>query len=140
LTSTLFILKHEHASFIVQKLIRKGFTMCDRGENQTFVTKHIWHCLDSLRQNVLCQADDTPMPAARAHHVGDGELRKCRSWDKIAAWAKRPDQNACYRFNDYQEAANTLELFEFCPVYSPYRLVMEAYFEYHGHKGSYGRP
>ena len=85
----------------------------------------------------MCTADDTPMPAAVAHHVGDGQIRRCRDWNKLMDWATRPDQHACHEFDDYREATNTLELFAHCPKDSPYRPVMEAYFEYHGHKEAY---
>jgi len=85
----------------------------------------------------MCTADDTPMPAAVAHHVGDGQIRQCRDWDKLILWATRPDQHACHSFDDYREATNTLELFAFCPDDSPYLPVMKAYFEYHGHKDAY---
>lgn len=77
------------------------------------------------------------MPAPVAHHVGDGQVRQCRDWNKLTAWATRKDQHACYDFDDYREATNTLELFAFCPKDSPYRAFQEAYFEYHGHKDPY---
>lgn len=55
----------------------------------------------------------------------------------MAAWATRPDQHACYDFDDYRESTNTLELFAFCPQNSPYRSFQEAYFQLHGHKDPY---
>jgi hypothetical protein len=85
----------------------------------------------------MCTADDTPMPAPVAHQGGDGQLRRCRDWDKLISWATRPDQHACYEFDDYREATNTLENFAFCPPESPYRKFQEAYFQYHGHKDAY---
>lgn len=105
--------------------------------DQTFTTDHVFHCLDGLRQDIMCLADDTPMPAEVAHHIGDGQVRQCRSWDKMKAWATRPDQHACHRFDDYREATNTLELFAFCPHDSPYRATANAYFQLHGHKDPY---
>lgn len=120
-----------------QKLIRKAIVSKHNNDSQTFNLHHLLHCLDGLRQDVLCTADDTPMPALTAHHVGDGQLRQCRNWNKLRAWATRKDQHACHAFNDYREATNTLELFAHCPEDSPYRPVMEAYFEYHGHKDPY---
>lgn len=77
------------------------------------------------------------MPAPVAHHVGEGQVRQCRDWNKMAAWATRPDQHACYDFDDYRESTNTLELFAFCPQNSPYRSFQEAYFQLHGHKDPY---
>ncbi|KAF2014374.1 hypothetical protein BU24DRAFT_213519 [Aaosphaeria arxii CBS 175.79] len=119
------------------KLVRKAIVTREYGNNSTITLSHLLHCLDGLRQDVICTADDTPMPALIAHHVGDGQLRRCRDWNKMAAWATRPDQHACYEFDDYRDATNTLELFAFCPKDSPYRPIMEAYFEYHGHKDPY---
>lgn len=120
-----------------QKLIRKAIVTKHSGDGQTFSLHHLLHCLDGLRQDIMCAADDTPMPAAVAHHVGDGQLRRCRDWNKLTAWATRPDQHACHKFDDYREATNTLELFAHCPEDSPYRATMKAYFEYHGHKDPY---
>ncbi|KAF1976185.1 hypothetical protein BU23DRAFT_42659 [Bimuria novae-zelandiae CBS 107.79] len=120
------------------KLIRKAIvSKHSHANNQTFNFHHLLHCLDGLRQDIMCTADDTPMPAPVAHHVGDGQLRQCRDWEKLRAWATRPDQHACHQFDDYREATNTLELFGHCPDGSPYRPVMKAYFAYHGHKDPY---
>lgn len=121
----------------IQKLIRKAIVSKHDQTNQTFNLHHLFHCLDGLRQSIMCTADDTPMPAPVAHHVGDGQLRQCRDWNKLTAWATRSDQHACHEFDDYREATNTLELFGHCPEGSPYRPVMEAYFQYHGHKDPY---
>lgn len=85
----------------------------------------------------MCAADDTPMSAPFSHQSGDGQVRQCRDWNGLIAWARRPDQNACYEFDDYREATNTLENFAFCPPGSPYRDFQRAYFERHGHKDTY---
>ncbi|KAF2475867.1 uncharacterized protein BDR25DRAFT_339835 [Lindgomyces ingoldianus] len=119
------------------KLIRKAIVSTQRGEKHELTIEHILHCLDGLRQDIMCTADDTPMPAPKSHNIGDGQIRRCRNWDKMIAWASSPDQNACHQFDDYREASNTLELFAFCPEHSPYRPIMEAYFDYHGHKDAY---
>ncbi|PVH98099.1 hypothetical protein DM02DRAFT_683284 [Periconia macrospinosa] len=119
------------------KLVRKAIVSKHFQENQTFSLNHLLHCLDGLRQDIMCTADDTPMPAKIAHHIGDGQLRRCRDWDKLTTWATQIDRHACHSFDDYREATNTLELFAFCPENSPYRPVMEAYFDYYGHKDGY---
>lgn len=119
------------------KLIRKAIVSKHHGREQPFNLNHLYHCLDGLRQDIMCAADDTPMPAPVEHHVGDAQMRKCRNWDKLIEWARRPDRHACYQADDYREASNTLELFGFCPADSPYRAFQQAYFEYHGHKDPY---
>ncbi|RYN40286.1 hypothetical protein AA0113_g302 [Alternaria arborescens] len=119
------------------KLVRKAIASKHKGDPRPFNLLHIYHCLDGLRQDIMCTADDTPMPAPVAPQGGDDQLRRCRDWDKLISWATRPDQHACYEFDDYREATNTLENFAFCPPESPYRKFQEAYFQYHGHKDAY---
>ena len=136
LVSRIF-LASDYITNLSQKLVRKAIVSKHNGDNHTFSLHHLFHCLDGLRQDIMCTADDTPMPAAVAHHVGDGQLRRCRDWSKLRAWASRPDQHACHRFDDYREATNTLELFAHCPDDSPYRPVVEAYFGIHGHRDPY---
>jgi hypothetical protein len=85
----------------------------------------------------MCMADDTPMPAPARHHIGDGQIRQCRDWNQMINWALEPERHACYAWDDYREATNTLELFAHCPPESPYRDFQQAYFEYHGHKDPY---
>jgi hypothetical protein len=130
-------LRYAARPLTAQKLIRKAIVSKHNQDGRNFTLSHLFHCLDGLRQDIMCTADDTPMPALVAHHVGDGQLRQCRDWDKLTAWATRLDQHACHAFDDYREATNTLEVFAHCPPDSPYRPVMEAYFEYHGHKDAY---
>ncbi|KAF2124996.1 hypothetical protein P153DRAFT_300884 [Dothidotthia symphoricarpi CBS 119687] len=119
------------------KLIRKAITSKHNNSSQTFNLNHIYHCFEGLRQDIMCTADDTPMPASAERHVGDGQIRQCRDWNKMTSWATQPGLHACYNFDDYREATNTLELFAFCPPESPYRSIQQAYFEYHGHKSPY---
>ena len=151
---SLYYLKGIHDLHCV-KYIRKAITVKHYGGNQTFDFHHINHCLNGLRQDselssrlfqiaanisstVMCAADDTPMPAL-ADHIGDGQTRKCRDWDKMTKWATQLDRHACFKLNDYREATNTLEQFAFCPPGSPYEPIQQAYFDYHGHKDPYER-
>ena len=120
-----------------QKLLRRAIVANQRNQKQLISYDHLFHCLDGLRQDVMCVADDTPMPAAKTHHIGDGQIRLCRDWNKLLAWSMQPKQNACHKFDDYREVTNTLELFAFCPPDSPYYPVMESYFQIHGHKDPY---
>lgn len=97
---------------------------------------HIQHCLDSLRQDVMCLADDTPMAIPEnIHKVGDGQIRKCRDWNKFTAWAVAPERTACFKqLSDFKPVIHTLEKHAFCPEGSEYYPVMKEYFEKHGHK------
>ncbi|KZM20640.1 uncharacterized protein EKO05_0010958 [Ascochyta rabiei] len=132
---SIYYLKGIHDLHCV-KFIRKAIVSKHSGDNQSFNLNHINHCLNGLRQDIMCAADDTPMPALTGH-IGDGQVRKCRDWNKMTRWATQPDRHACYKINDYREATNTLEQFAFCPPNSPYQPIQQAYFDYHGHKDPY---
>ena len=43
--------------------------------------EHYQHCLDSLRQDIMCRADDTPMPGILGGHLGNGQTVMCRDWN-----------------------------------------------------------
>ncbi|KAL2818341.1 hypothetical protein BJX63DRAFT_384025 [Aspergillus granulosus] len=56
---------------------------------------HINHCYDALRQSIQCRADDIPLYIPyRSKRTGDGQLRRCRDWNALTAWAKR--HSACW--------------------------------------------
>lgn len=96
---------------------------------QTRNHHHIIHCLDALRRDVLCNADDiprytTPDPSPE---TGNGQPRMCRSWDKMHDCAKQ--HNACHRYI-HEQSSNYPEVqrFVWCPEGSPYRKEVDKYF------------
>ena len=117
-----------------QKVMRKAFKY-----PETFgrsVEEHIYHCLNMLRQDLMCKADDTPMPSAnKSHVIGNNQVMQCRDWSRLVAWSNHPDHNACFElYSDYTPVAHSLEQYAHCPQGSPYFPVMKEYFERHGHK------
>ncbi|PQE13431.1 cytochrome p450 protein [Rutstroemia sp. NJR-2017a BBW] len=58
-----------------------------RGVPQSTPFEHKFHCLDSLRQSVMCRADDTPLYTLGDFRSGDGQLRSCRDWKLLSRWA-----------------------------------------------------
>ena len=117
-----------------QKLMhRKAVDLRDRVDS-VVTWEHYLHCLDALRQDIMCRADDTPMYARFGHHVGDGQISMCRNWEKLLEWTQSPEHNACYHMiDDYPHAEHNLEKFAFCPLDSRYYAVSQAYFEKWGH-------
>ncbi|MCJ1477339.1 hypothetical protein MMC13_006010 [Lambiella insularis] len=90
---------------------------------------HLVHCLDILRQEIMCTAADTPIAGKAAGGLGTNPTRLCRSWDALEAFAQQ--YNACYSFaNESASAADLprIERFRYCPPDSPYRAAMEAVF------------
>ncbi|KAL4747570.1 hypothetical protein BDW72DRAFT_209508 [Aspergillus terricola var. indicus] len=56
---------------------------------------HINHCYDALRQSIQCRSDGTPLYIPyRSKRTGDGQLRRCRDWDALTAWARK--HTACW--------------------------------------------
>lgn len=120
--------------------MRKTYTDLLRGNPGTVAPSHFGHCLESLRQDMMCLADDTPMPTIdKVHQIGNGQVRQCRDWDALVAWTQEPDRHACYHMlDDYRKVPHTLEQFDYCDRGSRYAAVAEAYFESNGHMDPYG--
>lgn len=92
---------------------------------------HLIHCMDHLLQNILCEADDTPMYTSTKNNIttGNGQERMCRSWDKLSEWAKQ--QTACFSYiNETQGVNAVIERFRYCPRGSPFLRAMRTYFGY----------
>lgn len=49
--------------------------------------EHDEHCFDSLRQHVMCHADDTLLYSTGHHDAGVRQTKMCRSWDALREWA-----------------------------------------------------
>lgn len=90
---------------------------------------HVLHCVDTLRLDIICNADDTPRysTATKSPESGMGQVRQCRSWDKLEKWARH--YNSCYKFvNQTAEDLPEIQRFIYCPKDSPYRTEVEKVF------------
>jgi hypothetical protein len=84
--------------------------------------------MDMLRQDIVCNADDTPLFSSRGvtKDAGLGQERMCRSWDKLTAWAE--SQTACYAMiNETQGVDTTLSRYRYCTQDSPYYTRIKKY-------------
>ena len=91
------------------------------GEKQSRHFGHVLHCMDSLRQDILCNADDTPRytTITKVPESGIGQTRQCRDWGSLERWARQ--YNACYRYiNQTAVGFPNVQRFRFCPQGSPY--------------------
>jgi hypothetical protein len=91
-----------------------------RYRNKTMQTEHylhIDHCLTSLREDILCNADDTPRFTGghfKQASSGTGQTRLCRDWSKLEKWAT--ERSGCYQTPaDPFDGKSTLERYKFCP-------------------------
>ncbi|KAI1801823.1 hypothetical protein F4811DRAFT_532470 [Daldinia bambusicola] len=99
------------------KVIHMSLSEHRRGATQSRSRHHVDHCLDALRRQVLCDADDTPRATDRRREVVSGLLqhRKCRSWKQLEDWARQ--HTACYKHPEDPErdGSRNLHRFKHCP-------------------------
>jgi len=117
------------------KSIHASLTEYSLGRTQSYPLEHVTHCIDSLRREVLCTADDTPRWTSRTAdpESGVGQNRQCRDWSKLEEWVAK--YNSCYnRIDEEASKGPEIERYKFCPPGSPYREVMKAYFSRVLHK------
>ena len=70
-----------------------------QGFQLTAPVYHSYHCLDALRMEVLCNADDTPRYTGMNQEnkaSGTGQSRMCRDWSQLESWATT--NSACWRY------------------------------------------
>ncbi|KAF2204313.1 hypothetical protein GQ43DRAFT_438035 [Delitschia confertaspora ATCC 74209] len=122
------------------KFIRRAFVDYERGKAPTLNGRHVHHCLDTLRKDVTCIADDTLMPTGEeARSIGDGQQLMCRDFGKLVEWIYDPERHACHRaLDDYRSITHPLERYAFCPKDSKYYNVMMDYFTENGHVDPWG--
>ena len=62
--------------------------------------------------------------------TGDGQIRMCRSWDQLDAWARR--RTACFAYvNETQGiGGGQIRRFRYCPQGSPFLGPMRKFFGY----------
>ncbi|KAJ8128840.1 hypothetical protein O1611_g4793 [Lasiodiplodia mahajangana] len=110
------------------KIVYISISEYRRGAPQTRSWHHISHCLDALRRQIICDADDTPRATDRRVEVVSGlrQHRRCRSWEQLEDFAKR--HTACYKRPDNPDAEgpSNLDRFKHCPPGSGY-MVTENY-------------
>lgn len=133
----LYHLKAFHHIHCLKNIRHAYFNAIDGVDPTTAISpRHIDHCLDTLRQDIMCFADDTPMPTIhKKHQIGSGQPRKCKNWDALVKWTQEPERQSCFHMIDeYRPVPNSLEEFAFCPEGSPHTETMTKYFERWGHK------
>ncbi|KAG0645189.1 Oxidase ustYa [Hyphodiscus hymeniophilus] len=75
----------------IPNMIRQQIWSGVAGENVT-MSDHIEHCIDSIRQTLMCASDITPMPFAwytewQVNFPVFDTLHTCRDFDAIRDWA-----------------------------------------------------
>lgn len=91
-------------------------------EEQTWEYEHLLHCLNVLRETVMCNADDTPLYTGLLHgninsstpRAGIASVKMCRDWNTLLEWGRA--RSACYRpVHWFEEGFPELERYKYCP-------------------------
>lgn len=114
-----------------QMYIYRALREFEQGLPQTTPMRHHIHCLDALRENALCSADDTLRPAgtgvAKPQDPRNPPRKQCRDRAQLERWALQ--NSACFkRFPDNDSARKTLKEWTWCPDQSMYSENIKAIF------------
>lgn len=118
------------------KSIHMSITEWNLGRNQTYELSHITHCLDAVRDAIICSADDTPHYTSFPDQKDlPTQTRMCRSWAKLSEWAAQPHLTACYRYlSEHAKDLDQHERFKFCTKETGYADVVKVWFKNHMEK------
>ncbi|CAF9931823.1 MAG: hypothetical protein GOMPHAMPRED_006411 [Gomphillus americanus] len=88
------------------KLLRESFYKLYRNDPNPFAKSfdHYSHCFDYIRQSIMCTASDHLFATAHGGLTGDGEIRRCRDWQKLREFAadhSACDKNDIHHMNDF---------------------------------------
>lgn len=72
------------------KIIYVSLRSYQLAQPQVWPAHHVFHCLDQLRVDVICAADDTLRSAQDTlRAAGASQSRRCRDFDKLEAWMNK---------------------------------------------------
>ncbi|KAI4184227.1 MAG: hypothetical protein L6R41_004886 [Letrouitia leprolyta] len=124
-----------------QQSIQRSFTELSAGLPPTYPMPHVMHCLDVLRDDVICHADDTPRytTTTQKPESGMGQMRQCRDWGKLDGWAKR--HSGCWRYLDAKhDESSEIWRWTYCPEGSPWYERVGRWMEKHEGERPEGTP
>lgn len=101
--------------------IQRSFVELLAGLSPTYPMPHVMHCLDVLRDDVICHADDTPRytTTTKKPESGMGQMRQCRNWGKLEEWAKK--YSGCWRYLDAKhDESSEIWRWTYCPEGTPW--------------------
>ena len=71
----------------LQTVIRSSLYHLREGTDTVKPWRHITHCLDSIRQSLMCNMDSTLMYTEDGVTYGDGQVHQCKDWDALMNWS-----------------------------------------------------
>lgn len=101
----------------------------------TYPMPHVMHCLDVLRDDVICHADDTPRytTTTQKPESGMGQIRQCRDWGKLEEWAKK--YSGCWRYLDAKhDESSEIWRWTYCAEGTPWHDRVKKWVGKHEHE------
>ena len=100
---------------------------------QSSTYPHVLHCLDTIRRETMCTADDNlrwvPPNGLQGLRPGDRQKRQCRDWPKLQQFVQ--DHDACYKYVcPGDDTISNLHRFKYCPNDSQYLPAIREHFGY----------
>jgi hypothetical protein len=98
----------------LQRLIYTSLSSYRASTPQKNPYAHIIHCLENLRQDIICTANDSPRYLTNnGTHSGENQVRFCRDFSKLKDWGAEHD--ACFRQkHDLGDVVAPIEKFKYC--------------------------
>ncbi|KAG9230528.1 hypothetical protein BJ875DRAFT_487885 [Amylocarpus encephaloides] len=129
-TKRIYLINAYHAMHCLKNIYR-AFMEYQESLPQSIAPEHIHHCLDQIRSDVICHADDTPRVTTSDMRpvTAECQIRTCRNWEALNAWTLA--NPACYRYGDPEvedEKESQIERMKFCPEGTPELEVVRKYF------------
>lgn len=123
----LYLINAYHALHCV-RAVRNSIVEYHDNRTQSTPWGHVQHCLLVLRDEILCNADDTPRYTGfqASRRSGLGQVRMCRDFSQLEKWAL--ENSACWRhIGDSWKVQGFREVdrYRFCPEGSPYKEMSE---------------
>ena len=80
-----------HGYFLARDAAATGQGLDDETELSMSSPLHIRHCIDLLRQSIMCQADTTVeiVDETAGGVTGFGTQHQCKNWDELIGWLGR---------------------------------------------------
>ncbi|OTB02917.1 hypothetical protein M426DRAFT_12957 [Hypoxylon sp. CI-4A] len=106
------------------KIIYSYIRDWEEGRARVQTIDHVAHCLEVIRADIVCEADDTLLPFDIEQRTEMPPKRMCRSWGQLKEFAIQ--NSACFlRHEPSDPLYDTLTEYMNCPPSSPYYSFVE---------------
>ncbi|KAF2439605.1 hypothetical protein P171DRAFT_490293 [Karstenula rhodostoma CBS 690.94] len=88
----MYVIEAYHAMHCT-KVIREHYVLMEQGRAWNWSRPHDMHCLDAIRQYIMCNVDDTILWTNGHRETGHGQDKKCNDWDALRDYTETLSAN-----------------------------------------------